>query len=56
MNIATYHRLGGVSGALQKHVDEIYHQLSKETSTKVGKKAMQRVGRVPRLEATASRS
>jgi hypothetical protein len=30
--------------------------LSKETSAKVGKKAMQRFGRVPRLEATASRS
>ncbi|MGL5793589.1 MAG: ATP-binding protein, partial [Waterburya sp.] len=27
LNIETYRRLGGVSGALQKHVDEIYQQL-----------------------------
>ncbi len=30
LNIETYRRLGGVSGALQKHVNEIYHNLPAE--------------------------
>ncbi len=30
LNIATYRRLGGVSGALQKHVNQIYQQLPPE--------------------------
>ena len=30
LNISTYRRLGGVRGALQKHVDEFYSNLSKQ--------------------------
>jgi hypothetical protein len=30
LNISTYRRLGGVRGALQKHVDQIYSNLSKQ--------------------------
>jgi tetratricopeptide (TPR) repeat protein len=37
LNISTYRRLGGVRGALQKHVDQIYNNFSKQEQLAVGR-------------------
>jgi len=44
LNISTYRRLGGVRGALQKHVDQIYSNLSKQEQLAVQRIFLKLVG------------